>query len=77
MTTNKIMNNEFDSSKEVLTKDDLTEYSTDYKIPEDTESEIQKAEEMYYRKRKMFYIETVAIIVLMLLYVLFKSIVTN
>lgn len=77
MTTNKIMNNEFDSSKEVLTNDDLTEYSTDYKIPEDKESEIQKAEEMYYRKRKMFYIETVAIIVLMLLYVLFKSIVTN
>ena len=77
MTTNKIMNNEFDSSKEVLTKDDLTEYSTDYKIPEDNNSEIHKAEEMYYRKRKMFYIETVAIIVLMLLYVLFKSIVTN
>ncbi len=60
-------------SKELLTKADLTEYITEYIIPENVKTEILKAEEMYFKKRKMFYIEAIAIIVLMLIYVLIKS----
>lgn len=60
-------------SKELLTKANLTEYITEYIIPENVKSEMLKAEEMYYRKRKMLYIETAAIAVLLILYVLIKS----
>jgi hypothetical protein len=60
-------------AKELLTKANLTEYITEYIIPENVKSELVKAEEMYFKRRKMFYIETAAIIVLILIYVLIKS----
>ena len=60
-------------AKELLTKANLTEYITEYIIPENVKSELVKAEEMYFKRRKMFYIETAAIVVLILIYVLIKS----
>lgn len=67
---------DWDFAVEILTSVGLEKYLTECIIPEGAKSELEIAEEKYYKKRKWTYIETGVIIVVALLYFLFK-IITN
>lgn len=60
--------------KEILEKAGLSDYVTEPEIPEGVQSEVEKAREQYFKKRKWTYIETAVIIVVAMLYYFFKVI---
>ncbi|WP_072914168.1 hypothetical protein [Pseudobutyrivibrio xylanivorans] len=63
---------DWDFAVEILTSVGLEEYITECVIPEGAKSELDIAVEKYYKKRKWTYIEAGVIIVVALLYFLFK-----
>ena len=63
---------DWDFALEILSSIGLEDYLTDCEIPEGAKSELDIAVEKYYKKRKWTYIETGVIIVVALLYFLFK-----
>ncbi len=60
--------------KEILENAGLSDYVTEPEIPEGVQSEVEKAREQYFKKRKWTYIETAVIIVVAMLYYFFKVI---
>jgi hypothetical protein len=63
---------DWDFAVEILTSVGLESCLTECIIPQGAKSELEIAKEKYYKKRKWTYIETGVIIVLALLYFLFK-----
>lgn len=61
-------------AEELLECIDLKEYVTNCEIPENAKSEVEIAQEKYFKKRKWTYIETAVIIVVVMIYYLFKTI---
>ena len=67
---------DWDFAVEILKGIGPENYLTECKVPEGAKSELEIAKEKYYKKRKWTYIETGVIIVVALLYFIFK-IITN
>ena len=63
---------DWDFAVEILTSVGLEKYLTECIIPEGAKSELDIAVEKYYKKRKWTYIEAGVIIVVALLYFIFK-----
>ena len=61
-------------SKEILTKQGLSEYITEYVVPESIQAEIDKTEEILLKKRKTVYIETLVVFVLFVIYIIFTMV---
>ena len=61
-------------SKDVLTKEGLSEYITEYVIPSHIQAEIDKTEEILLKKRKTVYIETLIVFVLFVIYIIFTMV---
>ena len=58
--------------KDKLEAEGLSRYLTEPELPEGVKSELDKAREKYFKKRKWTYIETAVIIVVAMLYYFFK-----
>ena len=61
-------------SKEILTKQGLSEYITEYVIPSHLQAEIDKTEEILLKKGKTVYIETLIVFVLFVIYIIFTMV---
>ena len=61
-------------SKEILTKQGLSEHITEYVVPESIQAEIDKTEEILLKKRKTVYIETLVVFVLFVIYIIFTMV---
>ncbi len=59
-------------SKEILTNSPVSEYITEYVIPEGVQKEIDEADRIFAKKRKIFYIETIVVILIFLASVIFN-----
>ena len=59
--------------KAVIESAGLSQYLTEPEVPEGIKSDLEEAREKFFKKRKWTYIETAVIIVLAMLYYLFKT----
>jgi hypothetical protein len=64
---------DWDLGKRILTDEGLQEYITDCQVPEGAKSDTDVVMEKYLKKQKWTYIQTAVIIVLAMVYFMFKT----
>ena len=64
---------DWDLGKRILTDEGLQEYITDCQVPEGAKSDADVVMEKYLKKQKWTYIQTAVIIVLAMIYFMFKT----